>query len=140
MWQIPSDEINRPGSFSSHARKNLELLVCVLCELEDTQTLLLLAQCLRSKPDVTKQYLRDNERVAMHTKVRSMRGRFSLFPLPCMFFPYLSLSSLPSLLTPSSSFPPASLPPHSLLPSLPSLLPPSPSGGEAVCSIAGEGK
>lgn len=69
MWQVPSEEVNRPGSFSSHARKNVELLVQVLSELEDTQTLLVLAQYLRTKPDVAKQYLRDNERVATQTKV-----------------------------------------------------------------------
>lgn len=69
MWQVPVEEINRPGSFSSHARKNLELLVCVLAELKETQSLLQLAQLLKAKPDQNKQYLRDNERVAMHTKV-----------------------------------------------------------------------
>ena len=69
MWQVPVEEINRPGSFSSHARKNLELLVSVLAELKETQSLLQLAQLLKPKPDQTKRYLRDNERVAMHTKV-----------------------------------------------------------------------
>lgn len=69
MWQVPSEEINRPGSFSSHARRCLELLLLVLSELKDMHVLLQLAQHLKSKPDPTKQYLRDNERVAMHTKV-----------------------------------------------------------------------
>ena len=70
MWQVPSDEINRPGSFSSHARRNLELLLRILSDLKDAQTLLQLAQHLKSRPDPNKQYLRDNERVAIHVKVR----------------------------------------------------------------------
>ena len=109
MWQVPSEEVNRPGSFSSHARRNLELLVHVLSELEETQSLLLLAQYLRTKPDVTKQYLRDNERVATHTKVlwyshpppSSLRlsppPSFPLFYLPT-YISYLPLSFSPSSL------------------------------------------
>ena len=69
MWQILTEEINRPGSFSSHARRNLELLSSVLEELKEPHSLLHLAQHLKSKPDATKRYLRDNERIAIHKKV-----------------------------------------------------------------------
>ena len=69
MWQVPCDEVNRPGSFSSHARHIVELLVKVLVELREAKTLLHLAQLLKSRPDTNKQYLRDNERLAMHEKV-----------------------------------------------------------------------
>ena len=74
MWQIPVDEFNRfvlqeklavsgfvllpsslrPGSFSTHARRSLELLVRVLVEAQDLRSLLFLAQQLRSKPDASK--------------------------------------------------------------------------------------
>ncbi len=63
------EEINRPGSFSTHARRHLELLVCVFVELEDAPSLLTLAQCIKIKPDSIKQYMRENERMAMHKKV-----------------------------------------------------------------------
>ena len=69
MWQVPSEEINRPGSFSSHARHNLQLLFSVLAELKDAHSLHQLALHLKSKPEASKQYLRDNERVALYSKV-----------------------------------------------------------------------
>ena len=72
MWQIPAEEINRPGNFSTHARKNLNLLLAVLSNLKDASSLLFLAQHLRNKPDIAKQYLRENERVATYRKVRCL--------------------------------------------------------------------
>jgi calcineurin-binding protein cabin-1 len=67
MWQIPIDEINRPGNFSSHARSCLELLVSVLVKLKDLTSLLYITQQLKSKPDSTKQFMREIERPCMHT-------------------------------------------------------------------------
>eukprot|EP00731_Ephydatia_muelleri_P016867 Em0009g1291a len=72
QWQIPVEEINRPGTFSTHARKNLELLVAILVRLGETSTLAYLCAQLKARPDATKQYLRDNERVAMFKKVWGM--------------------------------------------------------------------
>ncbi len=71
MWQIPTEEINRPGNFSTHARRNLDLLLEVLTRLSDVQSLSYLAQHLKSKPDTTKQYMRDNERAFIFKKVRT---------------------------------------------------------------------
>ncbi|XP_065910594.1 calcineurin-binding protein cabin-1-like isoform X2 [Dysidea avara] len=69
LWQIPGEEINRPGSFPSHARTNLELLVNVLLDLHDLSSLTTLASNLRNKPDPHKQYLRDTERLAITKRV-----------------------------------------------------------------------
>ncbi len=41
----------------------------MLVELKDTHSLHQLALCLKTKPEASKQYLRDNERVALYTKV-----------------------------------------------------------------------
>ncbi len=72
MWQVfGSEEINRPGTFSTHARRNLELLVRVLVKVRDVKLLQQVATLLKSKPDPNKQYLRENERVAMQKKVSS---------------------------------------------------------------------
>ena len=69
MWQIPAEEINRPGNFCTHARRNLELLFEVLSSLDDAHSLLFLAQHLRNKPEAARQYMRDNERFSMFKKV-----------------------------------------------------------------------
>jgi len=63
------EEVNRPGTFSTHARRNLELLVRVLVTLQDSKLLLQVSQLLKNKPDSTKQYMRENERLAAHKKV-----------------------------------------------------------------------
>ena len=69
MWQLNSEEINRPGNFSTHARRNLDLLLKVLSNGNDANYLLFLAQHLKNKPDAPRHYLRDNERQAMFKKV-----------------------------------------------------------------------
>ena len=69
MWQLNAEEINRPGNFSTHARRNLDLLFKVLSYSNDANSLLFLAQHLKNKPDAARQYLRDNERQAMFKKV-----------------------------------------------------------------------
>jgi hypothetical protein len=68
FWQIPVEEINRPGRFSSSARASLQLLCEVLSQQKDSSSLLVLVQYLRSRPDSSRQYLRDYERVAMCQK------------------------------------------------------------------------
>ena len=69
MWQMNSEEINRPGNFSTHARRNLDILFQVLSRQNDSHSLLFLAQHLKNKPDTARQYMRDNERQAMFKKV-----------------------------------------------------------------------
>ena len=69
MWQMYAEEINRPGNFCTHARRNLNLLFEVLSSQDDTHSLLFLAQHLKNKPESARQYMRDNERVSMFKKV-----------------------------------------------------------------------
>jgi calcineurin-binding protein cabin-1 len=68
FWQIPVEEINRPGRFSSYARCSVQLLCDVLSQQRDSASLVFLVQHLRSRPDSSRQYLRDYERVAMCQK------------------------------------------------------------------------
>lgn len=70
MWLLRSEEINRPGNFCTHARRNLDVLFEVLCALNESHSLLALAQHLKNKPDSARQYMRDNERQAMFKKVQ----------------------------------------------------------------------
>ncbi len=69
MWQMYAEELNRPGNFCTHARRNLNLLFEVLSSLDDVQSLLFLAQHLRNRPEAARQYMRDNERVSMFKMV-----------------------------------------------------------------------
>ena len=69
MWQMYAEEINRPGNFCTHARRNLDLLFDVLSSQDDAHSLLFLAQHLRNRPEAARQYMRDNERVSMFKRV-----------------------------------------------------------------------
>ncbi|KAK1116939.1 calcineurin-binding protein cabin-1-like, partial [Acipenser oxyrinchus oxyrinchus] len=40
IWRIPVDEIDRPGSFASHMNRSIVLLLEVLSQLKDHNTLL----------------------------------------------------------------------------------------------------
>ena len=71
MWQMYAEELNRPGNFCTHARRNLNLLFEVLSSQDDVHSLLFLAQHLRNRPEAARQYMRDNERVSMFKKVSS---------------------------------------------------------------------
>ncbi len=79
MWQIPSDEINRPGNFSTHAERNLSLLLEVMSSLNELHPLSYFSQHLKNKPDSTRQYMRDDERLAVFKKVRT-------YCLVCAYF------------------------------------------------------
>ncbi|KAL8594874.1 hypothetical protein ACOMHN_016115 [Nucella lapillus] len=63
MWKIPIDEIDRCGSFASHVNRSVQLLLEVLRDLGDVQTLLQVQSQLKKKPlDQGRKYLRDGER------------------------------------------------------------------------------
>ncbi|KAM4808088.1 calcineurin-binding protein cabin-1 [Rhinophrynus dorsalis] len=62
IWRIPVDDIDRPGSFASHMNRSVVLLLNVLAQLKDSNTLLNLSCMLQRTPDQGKKYLRDVDR------------------------------------------------------------------------------
>uniref|UniRef100_A0A8B9VX02 Calcineurin-binding protein cabin-1 n=1 Tax=Anas zonorhyncha TaxID=75864 RepID=A0A8B9VX02_9AVES len=62
IWRIPVDEIDRPGSFASHMNRSIVLLLNVLAQLKDYNTLLKVSSMLQRTPDQGKKYLRDADR------------------------------------------------------------------------------
>ncbi|KAG8597179.1 hypothetical protein GDO81_002185 [Engystomops pustulosus] len=62
IWRIPVDEIDRPGSFASHMNRSIVLLLNVLAQLKDSNTLLKISCMLQRTPDQGKKYLRDVDR------------------------------------------------------------------------------
>nr|XP_057926848.1 calcineurin-binding protein cabin-1 isoform X2 [Doryrhamphus excisus] len=62
IWRIPVDEIDRPGSFASHMNRSIVLLLEVLSQLNDHDTLLKVSFMLQRTPDQGKKYLRDVDR------------------------------------------------------------------------------
>ncbi|XP_075688174.1 calcineurin-binding protein cabin-1 isoform X2 [Rhinoderma darwinii] len=62
IWRIPVDEIDRPGSFASHMNRSIFLLLNVLAQLKDSNTLLKISCMLQRTPDQGKKYLRDVDR------------------------------------------------------------------------------
>uniref|UniRef100_A0A8C7DD68 Calcineurin-binding protein cabin-1 n=1 Tax=Oncorhynchus kisutch TaxID=8019 RepID=A0A8C7DD68_ONCKI len=62
IWRIPVDEIDRPGSFASHMNRSIVLLLEVLSQLKDHDTLLKVSFMLQRTPDQGKKYLRDVDR------------------------------------------------------------------------------
>ncbi|KAM4746435.1 calcineurin-binding protein cabin-1 isoform 4-T4 [Anableps anableps] len=62
IWRIPVDEIDRPGSFASHMNRSVVLLLEVLSQLKDHNTLLKVSFMLHKNPDQGKKYLRDVDR------------------------------------------------------------------------------
>uniref|UniRef100_A0A3Q3AJW2 Calcineurin-binding protein cabin-1 n=1 Tax=Kryptolebias marmoratus TaxID=37003 RepID=A0A3Q3AJW2_KRYMA len=62
IWRIPVDEIDRPGSFASHMNRSVVLLLEVLSQLKDHNTLLKVSFMLHRNPDQGKKYLRDVDR------------------------------------------------------------------------------
>ncbi|XP_030622423.1 calcineurin-binding protein cabin-1 [Chanos chanos] len=62
IWRIPVDEIDRPGSFASHMNRSIVLLLEVLYQLKDHDTLLKVSFMLQRTPDQGKKYLRDVDR------------------------------------------------------------------------------
>lgn len=54
IWRIPVDEIDRPGSFASHMNRSIVLLLEVLYQLKDHDTLLKVSFMLHRTPDQGK--------------------------------------------------------------------------------------
>ncbi|XP_057289691.1 calcineurin-binding protein cabin-1-like [Hydractinia symbiolongicarpus] len=68
LWRIPVNEIDRPGSFCTHIRRGIELMLDVLFELKDNHLLLHISAFLHKTPDKDKKYLRDNDRAFLAIK------------------------------------------------------------------------
>lgn len=54
IWRIPVDEIDRPGSFASHMNRSIVLLLDVLSQLRDHDTLLRISLMLQRTPEQGK--------------------------------------------------------------------------------------
>ncbi|XP_028851321.1 calcineurin-binding protein cabin-1 isoform X2 [Denticeps clupeoides] len=99
IWRIPVDEIDRPGSFASHMNRSIVLLLEVLSQLSDHDTLLKVSFMLQRTPDQGKKYLRDVDRQVLAkraffltvkvlednlNKLTGVSEQFSKIPAPSM--------------------------------------------------------
>jgi calcineurin-binding protein cabin-1 len=62
IWRSPSQEIDRPGNFTTHLSKCVIVLMEVLKKTNDYETLMDLAMQLQRNPDADKKYLNDQDR------------------------------------------------------------------------------
>lgn len=65
IWRIPIDEVDRPGSFSTHMYRSAFLLIRVSTTLFDFNTLCQVTIQLSKIPEVGKKYLRDGDRLML---------------------------------------------------------------------------
>lgn len=66
IWRIPSSEIDRPGSFSSHLVKCVVILIQVLRKSNNHKLLIDVALQLYRTPDSDKRYIKDSERMELY--------------------------------------------------------------------------
>uniref|UniRef100_A0A8C7IFZ5 Calcineurin-binding protein cabin-1 MEF2-binding domain-containing protein n=1 Tax=Oncorhynchus kisutch TaxID=8019 RepID=A0A8C7IFZ5_ONCKI len=76
IWHIPVDEIDRPGSFASHMNRSIVLLLEVLSQLKDHDTLIKFSFMLQRTPDQGKKYLRDVDRQVLAQKAFFLAVKF----------------------------------------------------------------
>lgn len=62
IWRIPSQEIDRPGNFTTHLSKCIIILMDVLKKTNDYETLIDLALQLQRNPEADKKYLNDTDK------------------------------------------------------------------------------
>ncbi|XP_070506790.1 calcineurin-binding protein cabin-1-like [Chironomus tepperi] len=62
IWRIPSQEIDRPGNFTTHLSKCVIILMDVLKKTNDYETLIDLALQLQRNPEADKKYLSDTDK------------------------------------------------------------------------------
>ncbi|XP_049906411.1 calcineurin-binding protein cabin-1 isoform X5 [Epinephelus moara] len=96
IWRIPVDEIDRPGSFASHMNRSIVLLLEVLSQLKDHDTLVKVSFMLQRTPDQGKKYLRDVDRQVLAKRaffltvkvlednLNSLTGQLHKAPAPSM--------------------------------------------------------
>lgn len=62
IWRVPSQEIDRPGNFTTHLSKCVVILMDVLKKTNDYETLMDLALQLQRNPEADKKYLNDMDK------------------------------------------------------------------------------
>lgn len=62
IWRVPSQEIDRPGNFTTHLSKCVVILMDVLKKTNDYETLMDLALQLQRNPEADKKYLSDADK------------------------------------------------------------------------------
>lgn len=62
IWRVPSQEIDRPGNFTTHLSKCIVILMDVLKKTNDYETLMDLALQLQRNPEADKKYLNDMDK------------------------------------------------------------------------------
>ena len=62
IWRVPSQEIDRPGNFTTHLSKCVVILMDVLKKTNDYETLMDLALQLQRNPEADKKYLSDTDK------------------------------------------------------------------------------
>uniref|UniRef100_A0A8C7S1H9 Calcineurin-binding protein cabin-1 MEF2-binding domain-containing protein n=1 Tax=Oncorhynchus mykiss TaxID=8022 RepID=A0A8C7S1H9_ONCMY len=76
-WPCRSlDEIDRPGSFASHMNRSIVLLLEVLSQLKDHDTLIKFSFMLQRTPDQGKKYLRDVDRQVLAQRAFFLAVKF----------------------------------------------------------------
>uniref|UniRef100_A0A8C8MK11 Calcineurin-binding protein cabin-1 MEF2-binding domain-containing protein n=1 Tax=Oncorhynchus tshawytscha TaxID=74940 RepID=A0A8C8MK11_ONCTS len=76
IWHIPVDEIDRPGSFASRMNRSIVLLLEVLSQLKDHDTLIKFSFMLQRTPDQGKKYLRDVDRQVLAQRAFFLAVKF----------------------------------------------------------------
>lgn len=62
IWRVPTQEIDRPGNFTTHLSKCIVILMEVLKKANDYDTLVDLALQLQRNPEADKKYLNDADK------------------------------------------------------------------------------
>lgn len=68
IWRVPSQEIDRPGNFTTHLSKCIVILMDVLKKTNDYDTLMDLALQLQRNPEADKKYLNDADKKELFTQ------------------------------------------------------------------------
>ncbi|KAL9928106.1 uncharacterized protein LOC119640346 isoform X1 [Glossina fuscipes] len=81
IWRIPSPEIDRPGNFSTHLAKCINILIQLLLKTNKYKLMIDVGLHLHKTPDVDKRYITDNERKELFQQsltycVQILRGIF----------------------------------------------------------------
>ena len=81
IWRIPSNEVDRPGSFAAHMARSVNLLMNNAVYLDDFNTLVTVAVQLARRPEADKMYLYETERKHLSAQALEQVRRFFLPPV-----------------------------------------------------------
>ncbi|XP_067377712.1 calcineurin-binding protein cabin-1 isoform X2 [Channa argus] len=126
IWRIPVDEIDRPGSFASHMNRSIVLLLEVLSQLKDHDTLLKVSLMLQRTPDQGKKYLRDVDRQVLAKRaffltVKVLEDNLNILSGVSDQLPKVPATSMGEMTTTDTSKRPSSEDSKHVLPKKPSL-------------------